>query len=126
MDTLTQRFMQALQTTEETRDTAPLVSLFADDSRLNNLTTRTWEGKDGAHEFWETYLANFESIRSTFFHSADNGQTGVMEWEAQGQLRGGHALSYRGISVIEYAGDTVQAFRTYYDSAAFIKPESAS
>lgn len=118
--------MQALQATEQTRDPAPLVALFAPGSRLNNLTTRTWEGQDGAREFWETYLGNFETIRSTFFHSADNGQTGIMEWEARGQLRGGHDLSYRGVSVIEYVGGAVQAFRTYYDSAAFIKPESAS
>ena len=126
MATLTEQFMQALQTTEQTRDPAPLVALFAPDSRLNNLTTRTWEGVEGAREFWETYLGNFETIRSTFFHSSDNGQTGVMEWEAKGQLRGGHDLSYRGVSVIEYVGEQVQAFRTYYDSAAFIKPESAS
>jgi ketosteroid isomerase-like protein len=123
---LTQTFMQALQTTEQSRDPAALVALFAEDSSLQNLTTQVWQGVDGAQGFWEAYLSNFESIRSEFFHHSDDGQTGVMEWKAEGKLKGGHELSYRGVSVIEHDGSRVKAFRTYYDSAAFIKPETVS
>ncbi|WP_424951040.1 nuclear transport factor 2 family protein [Deinococcus sp.] len=125
MDTFTQNFMQALQRTEQSRDPAPLVALFSEVATLHNLTTQTWEGLDGAHAFWTAYLGNFEQIRSEFSHHTDDGHTGVMEWEATGQLKGGHDLSYRGVSIIEHDGQKVQAFRTYYDSAAFIRPESA-
>lgn len=124
MDTLTQTFMQALQITEETRDPAPLVALFAEGSTLRNLNTQTWDGVDGAQAFWEAYLQNFDSIRSEFTHHTDDGHTGLMEWEASGKLAGGHDLNYRGVSIIEHDGQKVQAFRTYYDSAAFVKPET--
>lgn len=126
MTTLTQTFMDALQHTEQTQDPAPLVALFAEGATLNNLTTQTWQGQDGAADFWTTYLHNFQQIRSEFSHSADDGGTGVMEWTADGQLKDGHPISYRGVSIIEHDGGKVQAFRTYYDSAAFIKPESVS
>jgi hypothetical protein len=125
MDTLTQTFMRALQTAEQTRDTAPLVALFSEGATLRNLTSKTWEGLGGAAEFWETYLNTFSSIHSEFSHHADTGQTGLMEWDARGQLAGGHDIDYRGVSVIEHDGQKVQAFRTYYDSAAFIRPETA-
>lgn len=123
MSPLTQSFMAALQETERSKDPAPLVALFAADAALSNLTARTWQGLDGAREFWEAYLHNFEQIRSDFTHHSDDGHTGVMEWKADGQLPGGHPISYRGVSVIEYDGGLVQAFRTYYDSAAFVKSE---
>lgn len=123
MSTLTQSFMAALQETERSKDPAPLVALFAGNATLSNLTARTWQGQDGAREFWEAYLHNFEQIRSDFTHHSDDGHTGVMEWKADGHLPGGHPISYRGVSVIEYDGGLVQAFRTYYDSAAFVKSE---
>ncbi len=45
-----------------------------------------------------------------------------MEWTATGALKDGRPLEYRGVSLIEVAGGRVQAFRTYYDSAAFVVP----
>ncbi|WP_034408523.1 nuclear transport factor 2 family protein [Deinococcus murrayi] len=122
MATLTEQFMQALRETEDRRDPTPLVELFAKDCTLRNLTTHEWSGKEGAREFWTRYLENFETIRSEFFHHADDGRTGIMEWEATGRLPGGHDIAYRGSSVIEHDGQKVGAFRTYYDSAAFVKP----
>lgn len=125
MDTLTQSFMQALQTAEQSGDTAPLLALFDESATLRNLTTQTWQGIDGARAFWDAYLGNFGQIRSEFSHHADDGHTGVMEWDATGELKGGQPIEYRGVSLIEHDGQKVQAFRTYYDSAAFIRPESA-
>ena len=124
MANLTETFMQALQTAEETRDVSPLVALFAPASTLQNLTSRTWEGEDGAREFWETDLGNFGTIRSEFTRHADTGEYGVMEWDAQGELKTGHPIAYRGTSIIEHDGQQVKAFRTYYDSAAFVQPEA--
>jgi ketosteroid isomerase-like protein len=43
-----------------------------------------------------------------------------MEWEATGQLKGGAGLAYQGVSIIEIDAGKVSAFRTYYDSAAFV------
>ncbi len=47
-----------------------------------------------------------------------------MEWVASGQLKGGQPTEYRGVSLIEHDGQAVTAFRTYYDSAAFVVPPS--
>lgn len=123
---VTEAFMQALQTAERSGDPSELVALHADDVTLRNLTTQEWSGQEGAGDFWQTYLSNFETIRSEFTHHTDDGHTGVMEWEATGRLAGGHDLAYRGISVIEHDGAKVHAFRTYYDSAAFVKPNAQS
>lgn len=114
--------MAALQTAENTGDVAPLVALHGEGVTLRNLSDQTWAGIDGAHSFWETYLGNFETIRSEFFHHAELGEVGQMEWNATGKLKNGHDIEYRGISVIEIGGGKVTAFRTYYDSAAFVNP----
>ncbi len=113
--------MTALNTAEDSGKLDDLLALHGGDVTLRNMTTETWSGADGARKFWERYLSDFETIHSTFNHHADMDGNGMMEWVGQGQLKGGQTIEYRGISVIEY-GDKVKAFRTYYDSAAFIKP----
>ena len=118
--TTTRAFMAALQAAESSGDVSGLLALHAPDVTLHNLTQQTWEGEAGARAFWETYLGNFEEIRSEFTHSHEAGGLGVMEWTASGRLRGGHPVEYRGVSLIELAGGKVSAFRTYYDSAAFV------
>ncbi|MFC4426354.1 nuclear transport factor 2 family protein [Deinococcus navajonensis] len=120
--TTTDDFMQALQQAEQSGDVEALVALHAEDVTLRNLTAQTWEGRDGARAFWQAYLGNFERIRSEFTRSHESDGLGVMEWEATGQLKGGHDLAYRGVSLIDVADGQVKAFRTYYDSAAFVSP----
>ncbi|WP_034357812.1 nuclear transport factor 2 family protein [Deinococcus phoenicis] len=122
MANLTENFMRALQTTEQSGDPAELVALFGEGATLQNLTTQLWRGQEGARQFWEAYLGNFQTIRSQFTHHSDDGHTGLMEWEATGQLQDGTDIAYRGASVIEHDGQQVGSFRTYYDSAAFVKP----
>ncbi len=114
--------MDALQQAEQSGDPAPLVALYADDSSSQNLTEEVYRGVDGARDFWQRYLNNFASIRSEFSHSTSSEDTGVMEWEATGQLKDGGDIRYRGVSLIEVKGGRVTAFRTYYDSAAFVRP----
>lgn len=126
MANLTETFMRALQTIEDSGDPTPLVELFAEQTSLRNMTTQEWQGREGARDFWTRYLENFQRIHSEFYHHSDDGRTGVMEWEATGQLRDGSDIAYRGSSVIEYDGEKVTAFRTYYDSAAFVKPAAQS
>ncbi|MFC4454894.1 nuclear transport factor 2 family protein [Deinococcus sonorensis] len=121
---LTKPFMEALNHAEETGDVEALVALYADNSTSRNLTDETWSGPDGAREFWRTYLNNFQQIHSEFHAVSGDDRTGNMEWISRGQLKGGRDIEYRGISVIESEGGKVQAFRTYYDSAAFVAPAS--
>jgi limonene-1,2-epoxide hydrolase len=126
MASLTEQFMTALNTAEDSGQPDALLALHAENVTLQNLTTQTWSGPDGAHAFWQRYLDDFETIHSDFTHHGDAGDLGLMEWVGKGTLKGGTPIEYRGISVIEHDGQKVTAFRTYYDTAAFIKPAATS
>lgn len=121
--TTTEQFMAALQTAENTGDVSPLVALHAGGVTLRNMTERTFEGEDGAREFWQMYLNNFDDIHSEFYNHHEAAGLGVMEWVGTGHLKGGHEIAYRGTSIIDIGQDgKVTVFRTYYDSAAFVAP----
>lgn len=110
------RFADALHTLEDTRDVEPMASLFTDDADVSNpLVKHEGEGRQGAREFWTMYRASFDEIKSTFRHiiTADDG-SGFLEWVSEGSMAG-QPVRYGGVSVIEYSGDKVTAFRTYFD-----------
>ncbi len=115
-------FMSTLQQIEESRDPEALVALFGDDAELLNLAlTEPMKGTEGARKFWTNYLTAFEKIRSTFHHHLQTDTEAVLEWVSEGIIAGsGEPFNYRGISVVEYKGDKVSRFRTYYDSAVFL------
>ncbi len=118
--TVTQQFMQALQQAEQSKDPAPILALYAEDSTSQNLTPHVHKGMDGARQFWQRYLDDFREIRSEFFHQTDDDESGVMEWTSKGKLKNGRPIEYPGVSIIEVEGGKVKKFRTYYDSAAFV------
>ena len=116
-------FAKALQQTEESRNPEPLLQLFAEDAELQNLAM-SHQGLDGARRFWETYLAQFDRIRSEFSHLIEQEGQAALVWTSSGALRGGRPITYRGVSVIEFDGDKVHRFETVYDSAAFLRTEA--
>ena len=120
---MAQRFAEALQSTEGSRDPEPLVQLFAEDAQLHNLAIAD-QGVEGARDFWQTYLDQFETIRSEFSHLIEQDGQAALVWTSSGALRGGRPITYRGVSVIEFDGDKVHRFETVYDSAAFLRTEA--
>ena len=118
-------FAKALQQTEESRDPEPLLRLFAEDAELRNLAISE-SGQDGARRFWDTYLAQFESIRSEFSHMIEADGQAALVWTSEGTLKDGQPIRYRGVSILEVDGDKVRRFETVYDSAAFVRPESTA
>ncbi len=123
---MAQRFMDALQTIENEGEAGAVVELFAEDASLKRLSQReAYEGRDGARQFWQEYLATFQRLETTFHNVVEAGAQVVLEWESAGTLPGGSPLHYSGVSILEFDGDKVGNFRTYYDSAAFLK-EGAS
>jgi ketosteroid isomerase-like protein len=121
-----ERFIQLLQKLEREHSADPLLELFTDESQLNRLNSRdTYKGRDGAAAFWNEYLSMFKEIASQFTHVIEAGDTAVLEWEAHGRFEGGEQIHYRGVSIVEFAGDQVRAFRTYYDTAQFSQPAHA-
>ena len=119
--TLADRFIAALRQAEESHDPTPLVGLFAAESECQNLTTKQpAKGPDGARNFWAAYLDSFASIKSDFHNVISAADHAVLEWTSTGALPTGKPITYRGVSVLQFDGDKVSRFHTYYDSAAFV------
>ena len=115
-----QSFMDALKAYEAEGDVDALLGCFADDATLERLTHKTYEGKDDTARFWREYLEPFEKIATEFFNVTEDDDGAVLEWASEGNLKGGKALRYKGVSSLSFEGDKVKSFRTYYDSAAFL------
>jgi ketosteroid isomerase-like protein len=115
-----ERFVRALEQAEREHELGPLVEMFSDDAELRRINSEEpYHGSSGARDFWSEYLGLFQEICSRFNHVVEADGTAVLEWEASGRFESGAPIHYRGVSVIEFEGDKVRAFRTYYDSAAF-------
>lgn len=112
------RFKQALQQTEQTRDAAHVAQLFAAGAKLTNLGGD--HGTD-AQKFWQVYLEQFDGIRSDFTNETVSGRSAALEWKSVGKSKEGKPLEYGGVSIIEFNADAITAFRTYYDSAEFVR-----
>jgi hypothetical protein len=117
------RFKQALQEAEQARDPKPVASLFSKEAELTNL------GGDhghGAEAFWRIYLDQFREVRSEFTGEVVSDHAAALEWQSQGTTAEGKPVEYRGLSVIEFDGKNVTSFRTYYDSAVFVRSEASA
>ena len=122
---MAQSFADALRQVEDSQDPQPLIQLFAEDAELRNLAIAE-RGIEGARRFWQTYLDQFDRIRSEFSHLIEQEGQAALVWSSEGALKGGHPITYRGVSVIEFADGKVQRFETTYDSAAFLRPETTA
>jgi len=126
MDDLTKKFTDALGELHRDGNVDPLVDLFGDDATLNKAgMPHGQSGKDGARTFWEQYRAVFGDIESTFHHVVTGDGIAFLEWTSNGTLTNGSEFSYDGVSVLESGGDVIEAFRTFYDTAAFLEKQSA-
>ena len=122
---MAETFMRTLQQLEGTRDVEAMVGLFADRAELVNPEREvTRRGPDGAREFWKDYLATFARVHSAFTRVREGEGFAVLEWVSDGTLPSGQPIRYPGASILEFEGDRVSRFITYYDSAAFL-PQGA-
>lgn len=114
-------FMAALGEAETSGNLEHLVGLFDREAELVRLNhEHLSRGQAGAHIFWNTYLAQFGLIRSSFTHMTEGTNSVVLEWISEGTLSDQTPIRYRGVSVLEIEQDKIARFRTYYDSAAFV------
>jgi len=124
MADMTERFVTALSELHKNREVAPLVDLFADDATLNKAgIPHGQNGKDGARTFWAQYRDVFDEIDATFQHTVTEDNIAYLEWTSQGNLRDGTSFRYDGVSVLESKNEEIAAFRTYYDTAAFLNAD---
>lgn len=114
-----QRFVDALAKLEQGGDLEPLLALFSDDAQVSNVASpRTFSGLEGARQFWTEYKGTLGQVKSTFRNLIESGDRVALEWETQGTAHNGAAVSYEGVSIIEWDGDRIRRFYAYFDPHA--------
>ena len=59
-------------------------------------------------------------MRSEFTDTRRAHGFAALEWKSDGALPDGKPVRYRGVSLIDFDGERVRRFRTYYDTAVFL------
>jgi ketosteroid isomerase-like protein len=124
MADMTRQFIDALSELHSSRNVEPLVAMFDDGATLGKVGMPHQEhGKGGARKFWQRYREVFDSIEASYRLIARSDHVAFLEWISAGTLANGEDFRYEGVSVLEAKGDDIGAFRTYYDTAAFLPEE---
>ncbi|MDF2824183.1 MAG: hypothetical protein K0R68_1591 [Mycobacterium sp.] len=124
MENTATAFVDALQQLHQDRDVDALIELFTDDVVLTKAgIPHEQRGRDGARAFWTDYRDVFDTIESSFTHTVVDDGLVFLEWQSTGTLKDGKDFSYDGVSVLEGGDEGITAFRTYYDTAAFLTAE---
>ncbi|OJH36418.1 nuclear transport factor 2 family protein [Cystobacter ferrugineus] len=110
------RFVDALTRLEETGEMEALLALFGEDAQVSNVVSqRTFHGRDGARDFWREYKGLLRQVKSTFRNMIESGDRVALEWESNGTAHNGAAVSYEGVSIIEWDGERISRFYAYFD-----------
>ncbi|MFP5262928.1 MAG: nuclear transport factor 2 family protein [Blastocatellia bacterium] len=113
------RFIDGLARLEDARDSEALVSVFAEHCGVSNVvTSKEFEGREGAREFWTKYRKTFGEMKSTFRNVIVSGGRAALEWRTEATAAGGAPISYDGVSILEIEGGQVTRFRAYFDDKA--------
>jgi hypothetical protein len=124
-----QAFADAVQQLESSGDVDAFVSgRFADDAQLFRPETgQELTGTDGATQYWQQYLGQFDEVHSEFDRvSGGDGSPAVLEWSSAGKLSGGAPIEYRGVSLVDFDDQGhVTRFATYFDTARFATPTAS-
>lgn len=112
------QFIEALRILEEQGDVEPIAGLFGDDAELTNPHLREpMRGSEGARRFWSEYRDAFGEIRSSFKAQVEAENTAALEWVSEGTLRpDGKPFRYGGVTILEWSGDEISRFATYFDT----------
>jgi ketosteroid isomerase-like protein len=109
-------FIDALGRLEAERDVEPLVQLFAEDSRCENLTGQgDHTGPEGARAFWSEDRGLFDDVHSEFRNTVSEAGVSMLEWKRTGTGRGGDAIDLVGVSVVEFREGQITRFAGYFD-----------
>lgn len=111
-------FVEALRKLEEDRDAEAIVSTYTEDCQVGNVAVhKTFEGRDGAREFWTDYRKTFGEMRSTFRNVFAADGIAALEWTTEG-ANNGDTVTYEGVSILEIEGDKISRFYAYFDPRA--------
>ena len=113
-----EKFIEALGKLEKEEDFETIVSLYADDCEVGNVTmSKNLSGADGAREFWTNYRKTFGEIDSEFRNKIHADNISALEWTTTGTSAEGKEIKYDGVSVLEFDGDKIKRFFAYFNPA---------
>lgn len=116
---LVKTFIDALHHLEETGDVEAMAALFTEDAPLGNVAASTsFEGPEGAREFWRIYRANFADIHSEFRRVVVTDDHAALEWDSEGTTLTGGEFRYSGVTLLDFGDGKITRFHAYFDPAA--------
>jgi ketosteroid isomerase-like protein len=113
-------FVAELRRFEQTSAVEDLTALFAEDGTASRLDGRG--DRDDVATFWREHREQFDELSTTFVNATEGTDGFALEWTTKATLTNGHPISYGGVTVLAMDGDKIGALRTYYDTAAFLRP----
>jgi ketosteroid isomerase-like protein len=120
-DDLARRFIAALEQLEAGDGADGLAALYADDAVSGNVaTSRTYDGPDGAREFWTGYRSTFDRIASEFRTVTVSDDSAALEWRSTGTLTAGDDVDYEGVTVLELRDGRIVRSTAYFDPNAIV------
>jgi ketosteroid isomerase-like protein len=118
-------FSKALQEMEKSGDAEELVAQFGDGAELKRPELQHSQGSTDPEKFWSSYREQFSEISTEFTHVTEADDLAVLEWTSKATLAAGRSIEYAGVSLLTFGpDDKISRFATYYDTAAFVVPES--
>lgn len=111
-----QGFIDALHELEQSGDPAALVARYADDCEVGNITaTGSFQGQDGARQFWSEHRLLFDELESKFRNVIADNERAALEWKIEGRAAGGGDVAFSGVTLLEFEGDLVKRSMAYFD-----------
>ena len=111
-----QRFIEALSKLEREGELEDLLALFAPDCELeNSLSSAPAVGIEGARRFFQQYRQSFGEVCSTYRAIIAGEGQAALEWTSVGRSREGEPFSYRGVTVLDFAGARISRLAAYFD-----------
>lgn len=120
-------FIDGLHTVERDGDPAALAGLVTAEAEVTSIDghgPRT--GPEGMSELFSQYVAQFESLDTTFTHVTETDTSATLEWTTEVELPDGHRTDYAGVTVLDLADGAITRFATIYDSGALLRPRADS
>lgn len=112
-----EKFVAALHKLEETRDSAEIVALYADDAEIANVVApMKFSGQSGAREFWTKYRETFGEMRSEFRNKIYSDTSAALEWTTRGTSKSSNDICYSGVTILEIENDKITRSCAYFNS----------
>lgn len=113
---IAEKFIESLNELESSENVDSIATLFTENSEIGNSTlTESFNGIDGARNFWTSYRKTFGEVKSTFKNKIITDNASALEWTTTGTSVDGNEINYGGVSILETDGEKITRFFAYFN-----------